>query len=49
MVPLENPYFLSFSQEICPPVKAPEPHGLGPHNLIGSGRSNDTLTDPRTT
>jgi len=35
-------------QEICPPVKAPEPHGLGPLNFIGPGRSNDKPTDPRT-
>jgi len=34
VVPLENPYLLSFSQETRPPAKAPEPHGLGPHNLL---------------
>ena len=49
VVPLENPYFLFFSQEIRPPVKAREPHGLGPPNFIGPGRSNDKPTDPRTT
>jgi len=37
-----------FSQEIRPPVKAPEPYGLGSHNFIGPGRSNDKPTDPRT-
>jgi len=48
VVPLGNPYFPILSQEIRPLVKAPEPHGLGPHNFIGPGRSNDKPTDPCT-
>jgi len=48
VVPLGNLYFPILSQEICQLVKAPEPHGLGPHNFNSPGRSNDKPTDPRT-
>jgi len=44
-----EPVLPILSQEICPPVKAPQPHGLGPFNFIGPCRSNDKPTDPRTT
>jgi len=43
-----EPVLPILSQEMCPPAKAPEPHGLSPHNFIGPGRSNDKPTDPHT-